>query len=110
MFTSAIVFAQDYPRHYLQFNIGGNTVNSWYSGTSKNSNTGQPKYGYRTELSDPASWFPNYRQTYISYEAIIPLTFSAQYFYAVTHWLHIGGEVYYSGNYRNLRKTTLVRN
>ena len=98
---AVIVQAEEsYPRHYIQFNIGDNWMNSWYSGSSRTSSSS--KYGAYHESPNYADWFPNYQQTYVSYEAFIPLTFSAQYFYAITHWLHLGGEIYYSGNFRNI--------
>lgn len=100
MMLSMISVAQDFERHYIQFNIGDNILNSIFSGTYSPYYPYYPclpcedNYGY-----DPYAWFEGYTGTYNSYQAIIPITFSLQYFYAIKPWLHVGADVYYSGDY-----------
>ncbi|MBR1808717.1 MAG: hypothetical protein IJ776_04975 [Paludibacteraceae bacterium] len=104
---STIVQAQDFPRHYLQFNIGDNYLNSAYSGT----NTYNPVYANvpqepcicdNSQKYYPLSWFPSYIGTYTSYEATVPVTFSLQYFYSLKPWLQLGGDIYYAGDYQHI--------
>ncbi|MGM9806249.1 MAG: hypothetical protein ACI3Z7_07475 [Candidatus Aphodosoma sp.] len=82
----------EHPRHYVQFNIGDPLFNMIYGG-----NFGCCGY---CDYSTQYNWFTP--DVYESAYTQLP-TFSLSYYYAVKPWLHIGGELYYEGEYYIIR-------
>lgn len=80
----------DVPRHYIQLNIGDPLFNMLYSGSEQ-----CYPYGY-----DYDRWFKP--DVYDAAYSLLP-TFSLSYYYAVKPWLHVGGEIYFSGEYSVVR-------
>lgn len=80
----------EFPRHYVQFNLGDPIINmALYGG-----------FGMEDCVTcyrgSSVNWFRD--DTYTSSRAVTP-TLSFSYFYAIKPWLHLGGEVHYAGDY-----------
>lgn len=79
-------------RHYLQLSIGDSYVNQWCNRPMA--------YGDVRPDEGAIDWFGP--DVYSGQTVYVP-TFSLTYYYAIKPWLHVGGEVYYSGRYTEVR-------